>query len=77
MKIQNKRLLKIFIELKTINVDYYINAASVLTRVLIEGCIDLYMQKNNIQLSKNRKHWQSKGEQWDHMISANVEKRQS
>lgn len=69
MRIQNKRLLKIFKELKTIDVDYYINAASVLTRVFIEGCIDLYLQKNNIKLSQTLA---AKGRSvWNHMISAN------
>ncbi len=73
MKIQNKRLLKIFIELKGINIEDYINAASVLTRVFIEGCIDLYLEKNNIQLPKNQKYLKDKGRAVrKHLISTNV-----
>ena len=72
MKIQNKRLRKIFIELKTINIEDFTNAASVLTRVFIEGCIDLYLKKNNIPHLK-RETLADKGRKVrKHLISANA-----
>jgi len=61
MKIQNKRMRAIFKELKTINIERYINAASVLTRVFIEGCIDLYMENN--QFIKKPERLAAKGKQ--------------
>ncbi|MFZ5451771.1 MAG: hypothetical protein ACOZF2_07880 [Thermodesulfobacteriota bacterium] len=74
MKIENKRMRAIFKELKTIDIEHlYINAGSVLTRVFIEGCIDLYLKKNNIQLPKNQRYLADKGRAVrKHLISANV-----
>lgn len=48
MKIQNPKMLAIFRELKQINVDQFPNAAAVLTRVFIEGCVDLYIEKHQL-----------------------------
>jgi hypothetical protein len=70
MKIQNKRLRAIFKELKTIHIELYINAASVLTRVFIEGCIDLYMENN--QFLKRPSKLAAKGQAVrEHLILAN------
>ncbi|HYA13108.1 MAG TPA: hypothetical protein VEF33_02095 [Syntrophales bacterium] len=74
MIIQNKRLLTIFRELKTIDVDRFVNAASVLTRVFIEGCIDLYLKKNKIQINKKHENLAGKGRAVrKHIISSNGE----
>jgi hypothetical protein len=75
MKIQNKRLRKIFIELKTIDSDEYTNAASVLTRVFIEGCIDLYMESN--QFTKRPEKLAGKGQAVrNHIVLTNTGKGQ-
>jgi len=52
VKIENKRVRSMLRELKDIEVDKFTEASSVLTRVFIEACVDLYMQKNKLPLKK-------------------------
>lgn len=71
VKIRNTKMLAIFRELKQIDVDLFVNASAVLTRVFIEGCVDLYSEKNGISTSG---HLADKvGRVRNHLLQANNE----
>lgn len=53
LRINNNRIYKIFMELKSLNVNNYPNAVAVLFRVFIELSADFYISRNNITEANN------------------------
>lgn len=72
MKIQHKRLLAIFRELKDLDADSFVNAASLLTRLFIEGCVAQYLENNTIQVQGNVSLAEKVKKVREHMIQAHT-----
>lgn len=70
IKIENNRLRDIFVELKRLDAQY-INAASILTRVFLEGCTDVYLATHDIQYGFNDKLSAKAVKVRQHLLDAN------
>ncbi len=61
LKIEHKRLNKIYQELKNLELDEYQNAGAVLLRVFLECSLDVYIDKNRIKIKKDVLYEKIKG----------------
>lgn len=73
VKIVNPKMLSIFRELRRLEVDKFPHAAAVLTRVFLEGCVDLYIEKHNLPKSNLKTLGEKVKRVRQHILATNKE----